>query len=295
MFLRVVASFLVVALNGAGAFASDPPQRTLTFEERVNAQAAIERVYYAHQIGATKPFDQAVPRAVLENKVRKYLEQTVALQTYWKTAVTDETLQRELERMAQGTRMPERLQELYAALGNDAFLIKECLARPALVDRLAHNFYAFDPTMHVSADFFRLCGANARPTRADDSHSELLRHEPRNSLIDRFCPQFFELRALSFRLENSALQPCWPRRISPTNLRRCRALRLALFRGAAPDGFEQSLQSELAVAHLRTDQAVVCPQDTQGDQRSDDQHDVDGVHNSPRAATANNFSFATLD
>src|SRR5262249_52300425 len=98
-----------------------------------------------------KPFDEAVPRAVLESKVRKYLEQTVALQTYWKTAVTDETLQRELERMAQGTRMPERLTELFAALGNDTFLIKECLARPALVDRLTHNFYAFDPSMHAKA------------------------------------------------------------------------------------------------------------------------------------------------
>ena len=146
-----VAARLVAAFVCSAAFAALPVQRTLTFDERVNAQAAIERVYYAHQIGATKPFDEAVPRAVLENKVRKYLEETAALQTYWKTAVTDETLQRELERMAQGTRMPERLQELYTALGNDAFVIKECLARPALVDRLTHNFYAFDPAMHVGA------------------------------------------------------------------------------------------------------------------------------------------------
>jgi hypothetical protein len=47
--------------------------------------------------------------------------------------------------------MPERLTELFAALGNDPFVIKECLARPALVDRLTHNFYAFDPTMHANA------------------------------------------------------------------------------------------------------------------------------------------------
>ena len=78
------------------------------------------------------------------------------------------------------------------------------------------------------------------------------RHEPRNSLIDRFCPQFFELRALSLRLENSALQTCRPRRISPANLRSCGALRLALFRGSALDGFEQSLPSQLPVAYLRT-------------------------------------------
>ena len=62
---------------------------------------------------------------MLENKVRQYLEQTAALNVYWKTAVTDGMLQRELERIAQGTRMPERLVELYAALGNDPFLIAD--------------------------------------------------------------------------------------------------------------------------------------------------------------------------
>ncbi|HMC81802.1 MAG TPA: hypothetical protein VKL61_01055, partial [Candidatus Polarisedimenticolia bacterium] len=36
--------------------------RELTFEERVDAQRAIARVYYSHQIGATQPFDEAVPR-----------------------------------------------------------------------------------------------------------------------------------------------------------------------------------------------------------------------------------------
>ena len=33
--------------------------RELTFEDRVDAQAAIERVYYAHQIGTTTPFEAA--------------------------------------------------------------------------------------------------------------------------------------------------------------------------------------------------------------------------------------------
>ena len=131
--------------------AAEPSQRSLPFEDRVRAQAAIERVYYSHQIGATTPFEQAVPRAVLESKVRKYLEQTAALKLYWNTSVTDEMLERELERMAHGTRMPERLLELYSALGNDPFLIKECLVRATLVDRLARDRYAFDPTLHADA------------------------------------------------------------------------------------------------------------------------------------------------
>jgi N-acetylneuraminic acid mutarotase len=127
----------------------EPAQRTLSFQGRVDAQAAIERVYYAHQLGATKPFEQAVPTSVLEDKVRKYIDQTDALSVYWKTAVTDAMLQRELERMAADSMMPERLVEMYAALGNDPVLVKECLARPALVDRLTQNFFAFDTTLHA--------------------------------------------------------------------------------------------------------------------------------------------------
>jgi hypothetical protein len=44
--------------------------RTLSFEERVRAQEAIERVYYSHQIGATRPFEDAMPRSRIEEKVR---------------------------------------------------------------------------------------------------------------------------------------------------------------------------------------------------------------------------------
>jgi hypothetical protein len=47
--------------------------------------------------------------------------------------------------------MPERLLELYAALRNDPLVIRECLARPVLVDRLSRNFFAFDESIHAEA------------------------------------------------------------------------------------------------------------------------------------------------
>src|SRR5262245_44058826 len=90
---------------------SAPRARGLTFEQRARAQEAIERFYYAHQIGATRPFTEAVPRATLEKKVRTYLEQSAALEAFWKTPVTSIMLRRELERMAAGTRLPERLRQ----------------------------------------------------------------------------------------------------------------------------------------------------------------------------------------
>ncbi|MGH9867958.1 MAG: Kelch repeat-containing protein [Candidatus Polarisedimenticolia bacterium] len=123
--------------------------RALSLQERIHAQEAIERVYHAHQTGDTRRFEEAVPRAVLEKKVRTYLEQSIALTALWKTPVTTEMLHRELKRMASGTRMPERLRELYASLGDDPFLIQEALARPALVERLARNFFAYDMAIHA--------------------------------------------------------------------------------------------------------------------------------------------------
>lgn len=134
---RLIPGALVLALSSLPLFARD-----LSFEDRVKAQEAIERVYDAHQIGATKPFEEAVPRAVLEKKVRTYLEESAALERTWHTPLTIRALAWELERMNRNTRLPERLRKIYSALGNDRHLILESLARPALAGRLSRNFSA---------------------------------------------------------------------------------------------------------------------------------------------------------
>ena len=41
-----------------------------------------------------------------------------------------------MDRMAKHTRQPEVLRELFEVLGNDPFVVAECLARPALAERL---------------------------------------------------------------------------------------------------------------------------------------------------------------
>ncbi len=126
-------------------------RRELSIEDRVDAQEAIDRVYYSHQIGARRPFEEAVPRALMEKKVRTYLKQSAALEIFWKTPVTDQALEKELERISSGSRFPERLEEIYNALGRDDLLIRECLARPVLVDRLSRNFFATDERIHSAA------------------------------------------------------------------------------------------------------------------------------------------------
>src|SRR2546426_3758396 len=148
---RRLAPIAVLSLGIALAPIAQAVARDLTFEDRVKAQEAIERVYYSHQIGVTKPFEEAVPPSVLEEKVRTYLKESVALERFWHTPVTADMPRAELERMILHSKMPDRLRELYAALGNDPLLVEECLARPALVDRLTRNFFAYDQTIHAEA------------------------------------------------------------------------------------------------------------------------------------------------
>jgi hypothetical protein len=52
------------------------------------------------------------------------------------------------KRMAQHTKRPKVLRELFEALGNDPFVIAECLARPVLSERLVTNFYAYNQRFH---------------------------------------------------------------------------------------------------------------------------------------------------
>ena len=133
----------VLFLIAAGPAAGGGRERAiLSFEDRVRAQEAIERVRHAHQIGDTRPFEAAMPRSLLESKVRTFLEESAALERFWHGRVTAEMLREETERMARRTRMPERLAELHAALGDDPLLIQECLVRPILTKRLLRSAVA---------------------------------------------------------------------------------------------------------------------------------------------------------
>jgi N-acetylneuraminic acid mutarotase len=129
-------------------------QRTLTFAERVAYQRAIEDVYWRHRIWPKerpdpKPsLDGVMSQAQLEKKVADYLRKSQALEDHWQRPITAEQLQAEMDRMAKHTRQPEVLRELFDALGNDPFVIAECLARPALAERLVTNWYAYDQRIH---------------------------------------------------------------------------------------------------------------------------------------------------
>ena len=122
--------------------------RTLTFAERVAYQRAIEDVYWRHRIwpkenaGPKPALDKVMSQAQIEKRVEDYLRNSEALWDHWHQPITAEQLQAELDRMAQHTKDPESLRELFEALGNDSFVIAECLARPVLTNRLTARLAA---------------------------------------------------------------------------------------------------------------------------------------------------------
>ncbi len=171
----VVPALVLLTLAASPVLARD-----LSFEDRVHAQMALERVYYSHQIGATLPFEEALPRTIHEEKVRTYLKHGVALERFWNVSVTAELLAKETERIQRQTRMPERLGDLYAALGNDPMLVQECLARPILVSRLVRNFFCGDREIQAAA---RGRAEALRAQLADGSLDPRFEH-PRRTLIE---------------------------------------------------------------------------------------------------------------
>ncbi len=139
--LLVLAGFVVY--RGKSAQAA-PGQ--LNFQQRVAHQRAIEEVYWRHRIWPKEnpqpkpPLAAVMPDAALRAKVEDTLRQSAALDALWQRPLTGAQLQAEMERMASHSKQPALLRELWAALGNDPFVIAECLARPALAERLLRNW-----------------------------------------------------------------------------------------------------------------------------------------------------------
>ena len=117
-------------------------QGVLTLKDRIKYQRAIEEVYWRHRIWPKenprpKPFlDQVMPPSAIRIKVQDYLLKSQALEVSGHRPITGAQLQAEMERMARRTKQPEVLRELWTALGNDPYVIAECLARPSLANRL---------------------------------------------------------------------------------------------------------------------------------------------------------------
>src|SRR5262249_14348667 len=80
--------------------------------------------------------DAVMSQAQLEKKVADYMRESQTLGDYWLRPITSRQLQAEMDRMAQHTKQPQVLREIFQSLGDDPLVVAECLARPLLAHRL---------------------------------------------------------------------------------------------------------------------------------------------------------------
>src|SRR5262245_39957099 len=152
--IRPALGPLVLLLSQAFAAAASPAPGALTFEQRVEAQRAVEAVYWSHRIwpdgnpGPKPSLSAVLSEQTLRSRVEDTLRKSAALEALWNQPITGEMLRAELDRMIQGSRQGDVLGELFAALDNDPVLIAETLARPALADRLLRNWFSADSRVH---------------------------------------------------------------------------------------------------------------------------------------------------
>ncbi len=156
---------------------SHPAAPGLSFAERVSYQRAIEDVYWRHRIWPQenpnpKPsLDAVMSQAQLEKKVEDYLLNSQALEDYYKEPLSADQLQGEMERMARNTKQPEVLRELFDALGNDPFVIAECLARPVLAERMTTGLHVTHGTGLVRFNVVAAVAVNYTLPKVSDGGS----------------------------------------------------------------------------------------------------------------------------
>jgi N-acetylneuraminic acid mutarotase len=176
--MKLSTTLLGTALLGlVGALGVGPAthadQSAGSLESVVVDRLAVEQVYQLHRTGAR--VDRRVPARAVRTTVEDALRLTTALERVWGVRVPVGRLEAELERMARHTRAPERLAELFAAVGHDGGRAAEAIARPVLVERLARRLYAMDGARH------RRVNERARAGLArlvvGDSPEELLRDD----------------------------------------------------------------------------------------------------------------------
>src|SRR5262249_33488496 len=131
-------------------------------------------------IGASTPVDESRSRELAEAEVRLYLAQSAALATFWSSPIDAESLRNEMARIARDTRFPDRLREIYAALGDGGALSQEWLARRTLADRLSRQLYAHDSRIHAGPRDEAL----TLRARLIDGRLALLADDPRRRIAD---------------------------------------------------------------------------------------------------------------
>jgi hypothetical protein len=120
-----------------------------TLDELIADRAAIERVYHSHRIGATQPFETALPADALQRLVEKDLAREEALRSRYGIEISTNQIAAEVARINKTTKAPKTLAEIKAALGNDLVRFDRSFVKPILVERLLRLRFENDDALHA--------------------------------------------------------------------------------------------------------------------------------------------------
>jgi len=133
-------------------------------------RAAIERVYHEHRSGTKKPFEEAMPPALIEQAVKLDARKEAVLKAVYQVEITPAMVDAEVARINATTRAPEMLVEIKAALGNDPARFARVMARPIVVERTLRARFDNDDNLHApqrrQADAARNAALAAKPQGA---------------------------------------------------------------------------------------------------------------------------------
>ena len=151
-----VTGGLLLAVMGARA-------TSLNSSGRAACYAAVEHVYYDQRDWPDKStprprFEDAYPISVFLPRAEDNLRMETALESLRGKALATAEIQGEIDRMIAHSRDPATLEKVFAALANDPQRIAECIARPAMTERLLRTQYADSPTLHADERAMALQG-----------------------------------------------------------------------------------------------------------------------------------------
>ncbi len=112
--------------------------------------AAIEKVFHEHRTGTKPPFEQAMPAALLDQRVRTDRRKELALKRIYGIEVTSAMIAAECDRINTTTRAPEILANIKHALGDDPARFARAMARPLLVERTLRQRFDNDDALHAT-------------------------------------------------------------------------------------------------------------------------------------------------
>ncbi len=133
-FVALAASLLAFALP---AFAA-------SVGELIDDRLAVERVYYAKQVGAKIPFEQAVSRSVIERRVQQELLKERVLKQVYRLDITPKLVAEEVARIERSTMAGDMLAQIKLSLNNNPERFARSVAKPLVVDRVLRARFEAD-------------------------------------------------------------------------------------------------------------------------------------------------------